>query len=225
MKVLLTLTFIVVLVGFFSCERTPQNDDSSPARPRVLDFSYDTVSVIGRPNYITNFSDYYQPFKSNHVYFLDEQSSCLSRINIKNGKMDSLFSLNPSEKPITFTVSQREERCYFFYADHISEYDLNGNRREKHAIEGVCGNRGEMTIQSKRFRPLIIKSNLYMHYFPYTERGYKNPEFYAEPIEAQFSLSKEKCKFLNTTYPRNFQQQCYGLNYCPERFLMDDAGN
>ncbi len=139
--------------------------------------------------------------------------------------MDSLFSLNPSEKPITFTVSQREERCYFFYADHISEYDLNGNRREKHAIEGVCGNRGEMTIQSKRFRPLIIKSNLYMHYFPYTERGYKNPEFYAEPIEAQFSLSKGKCKFLNTTYPRNFQQQCYGLNYCPERFLMDDAGN
>jgi len=224
-KAVLTLTTILILVVFFSCERTPQNDDSSPARPRVLYFSYDTVSVIDRPDYLTELTDYYQPFKSHHVYFFDEQSSCLSRINLKDGAIDSLFLLKQPEKPLTFTVSQREERCYFFYADHISEYDLNGNQQHKHALEGVCGSRGEMTIQSKQFRPLIVNSHLYMHYFPYIKQSYKNPKFYTQPIEAEYSLSKKKCNFVNMNYPRNFQKHCYGYNFSPERFLMHDSSN
>ena len=62
-----------------------------------------------------------------------------------------------------------------------------------------------------------------MHYFPLISDSYKDSLFFQQPIEAKINLKNKEFNFMKTTYPHNFRENCFGFNFIPERFLMNDG--
>lgn len=217
---LAAISCTVLLYG--GCEHAGKSaPGKDPTKPVVLDFYLDTVSQISCRQKILAVNKFHQPYKSNNFYFMDDVSNQVFCVNTTSGAFYAVKKARTHLSEIeTFILDENRHEIYFFTSDSVFVESIQDKRERIGFALNKAEQKGYLVTLNQNFPPILRKNKLYMHYFANVEETYQSQVFYRQPIEARLDLQHSKTTPLRQAYPEEYQSNCYGYNFSPDRFLV-----
>lgn len=184
----------------------------------------DTLKLITLDNSQIKFSDVYQPNGSENVYFINKTGTLLWSLNTSNYSVHSVCELPNLIIDMGFTVNEKEKELVFYCnaKDSLYVFDLGGEMKESMTFAPEREKGIWINCDSRYFLPHRKGNILYSSIFPDMYDGYKKRKYYKQAIEGEYNLLTKTLKLFPQTYPQNFQDNCYGVNYAPHREVLKD---
>jgi hypothetical protein len=212
------IVIITVALVFQSCSSSKSNN-----KLHLLDISQDTITKIDAKG-IFSISNYYQPYQSENVYYLDETNRNLFVLNTSQLRFKKICMISsiPSDTYIEgFSVNENNQKIHAFYDNAIHSFNFKGDSIGTQSFEKAYKN-GFLTQLNRSYPVIEQKGLFYALFFPNIEETFQSSRFYQQPIEAEYNTKTNMVRLINQNYPTNYKQNCYGINYTPDRILISD---
>src|SRR5690554_4274907 len=136
--------------------------------------------------------------------------------------IDSISTLDSLTFFDGFIVEPKSKLAYIFYHDKVQIYAFNGELKRIIDLATTCDTSTYLTVLNQTYLPHIYDNSIFIQSFPAFEESYTNPLFFQEPIMKSFNLQSMDCQTTKAFYPSNYQQNCYGVNYIPEKVVLEN---
>ena len=213
---------IVLALVFQGCSTTPAS--TLAEKPHILHFRLDTVARIPVGNELTTIANFFQPHASSNCYFLDDHNFNFFRVNTDKATLKRLGKISGLEYFEGFSVDEANKELLVVSEDSLLIYQFDGTHKQAFSLSEKAPY-GYLVLLNKWFQPIKRGNKLYMHYFPNVEASFKDPDFFKQPIEAEWDLATHKVRLIAQDYPTNNQLYCYGYNYAPDRFVVSGSAH
>lgn len=213
--------YLLITLFYFTLSCSTNNLEEETTG-KTLGFKTTLAKELVLPIGITNINDSYQPFGSNSVFFLNEHSKTLYELDLIKNKIDSISTLDSLTFFDGFIVEPKSKLAYIFYHDKVQIYAYNGELKRIIDLATTCDTSTYLTVLNQTYLPHIYDNSIFIQSFPAFEESYTNPLFFQEPIMKSFNLQSMDCQTTKAFYPSNYQQNCYGVNYIPEKVVLEN---
>lgn len=209
-------------LGYCSCLNFVLINCTEQKTIKYLDFKPTFIKAIDLDSNLTSISNFYQPYKSEKVYFFDESNLKIYEFNADLLSFNLICNIKETLPFIDgFTVDQQNKEILLFNDSAIFSFDFNGVHKKNYLLPPY-NDKGFFTFLNTNFRPLKIDNEIYFHFFPNIEETYQSPIFFEQPIEAKINLNNNKVGFINSYYPSDYLISCFGYNFAPDRIQIND---
>lgn len=221
MRNIKSLFYLTLLITLFSCK--DKANEKIKDQGIQLDFHNSQSIMIPLPSGIDNINESYQPFGSNNVYFLSKKSLSLYRLNLNSNTIDSIAYINDTSYYDAFIINEENEKLYIFNEDLIFSYNFQGEVIDTFDLEDKCEENSNLVVLDQQFLPDIKDNKLYIHNFPNIEEAYQSKDFFIPSVLKSVNLNTSECTSHEVFYPNNHKNNCYGMNYIPEKIQLDKS--
>jgi len=212
-KVRIKFFLLILVLGLLTQNCINKNEVTK------LNFELNKVIEIDTDSLNDGISDIIQPKNSNFILILNKIKNTVYILNFYNYKLEYLCKLNCNFIEGWF-VDDKMKHIYTQTEDTIYKYNIDGVLLEKF-LTPQC-EEGYFAILNDNFVPIIKNNKMYYRLFANDENTFKSKSFFSQPIEASFDLKSKKINLLNTSYPFEYKNKCFGYNFDMKRFEISD---
>ena len=193
--------FTLFLLGCYSCINFVLYSCTKQKTINYLEFKTTFIKDFDLDSNFTSISNFYQPYKSKKVYFLDDSNLKIYELNTDLLSFDMLCNIKDTLPFIDgFTIDQSNKEILLFNDSAVFSFDFKGVHKTTYLLPSQ-EEKGYFTFLNTNFRPLILNNEMYFHFFPNIEETYKSPLFFQQPIEAKINLNNNEIEYLSSYYP------------------------
>jgi hypothetical protein len=210
-KLKLLFTALLVLQG---C-----NISSKKVKPIYLNFKLTKVESFSVNDDLTSLSVNHQPIGSNFIYFIDQRTKTLIKVDALNAKIEKVCYLPAFTASDRFSVNETKKEIYLTNDENIKTFSFNGLSKGSFKFDYYNG----FVVQiSNNNIPIKRNEKIYGHFLIDDENTYKSTTFFEQPIQIEINLNTRKANFSSVHYPLSYRLNCYGLNFAPERLELSE---
>lgn len=158
---------------------------------------------------------YFQNEQTGQLFVLNNSNSCVYKLNLKASRFEKTIDL-PFENINGITFNNYRKSFVLLSNDSIYEYSENGQLKSATNC-GLILNGFPCVVNPTSFNLISVNNTVYIHHFYNSEKTYKSPVFFKKPIEISFDLKGKTFKLLHSSYPKDYKQYCFGLQFSPDR--------
>lgn len=162
---------------------------------------------------------YFQNEQTGQLFALNNSNSCVYKLNLKDSRFEKLISL-PYEIISGIAFNSYRKSFVFLSNDSIYEYSEKGQLKSATNC-GLLLNGYPCVVNPTSFNLISEKNTTYIHHFFNSDKTYKSSVFFKKPIEISFDLNAKTFKLLHSSYPKDYVQHCFGLQFSPDRIIND----
>ncbi len=162
---------------------------------------------------------YFQNEQTGQLFALNNSNSCVYKLNLKGSRFEKTISL-PFETINGITFNNYRKSFVLLSNDSIYEYSENGQLKSATNC-GLILNGYPCVVNPTSFNLISVNNTVNIHHFYNSEKTYKSPGFFKKPIEISFDLNAKTFKLLHSSYPKDYVQHCFGLQFSPDRIIND----
>lgn len=162
---------------------------------------------------------YFQNEQTGQLFALNNSNSCVYKLNLKGSRFEKTISL-PFETINGITFNNYRKSFVLLSNDSIYEYSENGQLKSATNC-GLILNGYPCVVNPTSFNLISVNNTVNIHHFYNSEKTYKSLGFFKKPIEISFDLNAKTFKLLHSSYPKDYVQHCFGLQFSPDRIIND----
>lgn len=206
------MTALLILQGCSS-------EQDSLVSLNILKMNFKNKKEISVDDKLTDISISFQPLLSNCIYFIDPNSKNLSKLNVISSHLSVICKLEEFDRDSErFSVNEQVKEIYLFNSEHVKAYDFNGKLKWQYKFRYY--NNGFVVQINNNNIPIVRNGKLYCHYVKDNVNSYKDSIFFKAPIQIEINQKSGKAQFSKVFYPSSYSDNCYGMNYAPDRLEL-----
>ncbi|MFA5574812.1 MAG: hypothetical protein WC994_07135 [Brumimicrobium sp.] len=214
---------VLFLVVVISINTGCRNNSNTSHQINKIEIKLNEIDSINRGDVDLSLAIQYP--NSNYLYCTNNMGNAdklqIFRISLNTFKIDKILDIPKGDFFEAYFVDEIDEKIYLFMNEELNSYTFESKLLKNIKID--VGDIGFITnLKPFSFYPYIINEKLYVEFFPNIDGTYANKEFYTHPFQVAVDLNSTKTQFINTKYPAEYKNHCYGFNFIPDRFFTDD---
>lgn len=163
-------------------------------------------------------SNYYQPVGSDWIYIINPGTKSLLKVNVLKSKIEDVCYLNQFSSSDLFSINEKKREIYLTDDESIRTFTFNGDLKSSFKFNYYNG----YVVQiNNNNAPVIRNGKVYGHFLADDENTYKSKDFFEQPLQIEIDRKTKTANYSPVYYPASYRLRCYGLNFAPERLLLN----